>query len=227
MLLRYRFACVLGLLLTLAGSPAWAQCADGDSDGICDDVDPCTNTLGVTVENQSLRLRKVMADGSAATRFYYVGTVTGLGNPAIDPMADGVRLRVVVPGTPERSEITTIDVTLPGGAYDPALNRGWDTNGTGTYAYRDSHGIYAGIMRALLKPVENGGLKIALFGQNGLFPLPLTTQPVDPRDDPFTLEAPMVATVVLDPPFASTGICGEGTLTECRYRNQGRKLLCY
>ena len=227
MLRRYRFACVLGLLLSMGGAPAWAQCADGDTDGICDDVDPCTNTSGVTVDNQFLRLRKVMADGLAATRFYYVGSVNGLGNTPVDPLTNGLRLRVTVPGTPERSEITTLDVTLPPGAFDPALNRGWASNGSGTFAYRDSHGIYAGIMRALLKHVQSGELKVALFGQTGFYPLPLTTHPVDPRDDPFTLEAPIAATVVFDPPFATTGLCGEGTLTECRFRNQGRKLLCF
>ena len=227
MLARSRFACLLALLLTMVASPAWAQCADGDADGICDDADPCTNTNGVAAENELLRLRKVMADGLAATRFYYVGTLTGLGSSPIDPTTNGIRLRVTVPGTPERSEITTIDVTLPPGAYDPALNRGWTSNGSGTYAYRDSHGLYAGIMRALLKHVEGGSLKIALFGQNGLFPLPFASHPDDPRDDPFTPEVPIAATVVFDPPFATSGLCGEGTLTECRYRNQGRKVLCF
>src|SRR5262245_25580534 len=168
-----------------------------------------------------------MADGLASTRFYYVATVNGLGSAPIDPLANGLRLRVDVPGTPERSEITTIDVTLPPGAFDPSLNRGWETNGSGTFAYRDSHGIYSGIMRALLKHVTTGALKVALFGQTGFYPVPLTTHPVDPRDDPFTLEAPIAAAVILDPPFATTGLCGEGTFTECRYRNQGRKLLCF
>lgn len=225
MLRRYRLACVLGLLLSAAGAPAWAQCSDGDADGICDAADPCTNTSGATTDKALLRLRKI--DGLAATRFYYVATINGLGNASVNPLADGVRLRVTVPGTPERSEIATIDVTLPPGGYDPQSNRGWSSNDAGTFAYRDSHGIYAGIMRALVKHVQGGALKIALFGQTGFYPVPFTAPPVDPRDDPFIPEVPIAATVVLDPPLATTGLCGEGVLTECRYRNRGRKLLCY
>src|SRR5262245_57468365 len=138
MLTPYRLACMLGLLLAVAGSPAWAQCTDSDGDGVCDDVDLCTNTGGVTIENQFLRLRKVMAPGDASSRFYYVGTVTGLDNAAIDPVANGIRLRVLVPGTPERADITTVDVILPSGAYDQAYDRGWTADGS-TFAYRDSH----------------------------------------------------------------------------------------
>jgi hypothetical protein len=216
---------MVALVLIALVSPAQAQCADGDGDGICDDVDPCLNVDHVRIDHQFLRLRKVMGD--ASTRFYYVGQLVGLDAPAIDPIADGLRLVITVPATQERAAIETIDVTLPSGAYDREGGRGWTANSSGTFFYRDSHGMQLGIMRALLKRLESGTLKVMLFGQNGTFHLPLTVQPVVSGGDLFPLQDRIATAVVLDPAGAATEACGEDWLTGCRFRNRGRKLLCY
>jgi len=211
MLTRDHLAWALALLLSTVAGPAWADCLAGDEH--------------TTVGDQFLRLRKV-AD-TFSTRFYYIGTLPGPTGP-IDPIATGLRLVVAVPG----AGIETIDVTIPPGAYNQIDGLGWSTGHPGTYFYRDSLGNQKGIMRVLVKQVASGDLKISLFGQNGNFPLPLTeteypVDPVNPGDDPCDLQIPIAATVMLPRvPPATTDLCGEGALTVCRYRNQGRKLLC-
>lgn len=225
MLARNHLTWTLALLLAALAGPAHADCLPGDTDndGICDDADPCTQSQ-IAASNQFLRLRKVQGPGTFATRFYYVGILAGPVGP-IDPMSTGLRLVIAVPG----ADIETIDVTIPAGPYDEIEEQGWSLGSPGTYAYRDSHGSVLGIMRVLVKEVESGDLKVSLFGQNGLFPLPLTEYP-DPatiRDDPFLLADPVAATTILDPSVTTAGLCGQGVLTLCRYRNHGRKLLCY
>lgn len=189
----------LGLLMAIVPATVHAQCA-------------------AIAENQFLRLRKVF--GTAATRFYYVGTIPG--PIAANPLADGLRLVLDVPG----AGITTIDVTLPSGPYDPIVNRGWTADGE-TFFYRDSHGAQAGIMRALVKHLDSGDLKVSLFGQTGSYPVPLIELPTDPRDEPFGLEPPIATRVMLDPSAGMAGPCAEGVIVSCRYRNRGGKLICY
>jgi hypothetical protein len=206
------FACVLALLLTIVPLRAWAQCADGDGDGVCNEVDPCTS--GVTVHNPLLRLRKVTND-EWATRFYFVGTLDLPIDSAIDPVSDGIRL-VVTSTTqdapPARTE--TIDVTLPPGSFDSQTRVGWSVGSPGTYLYRDAHGMNSHILRALVKRLDSGEVKVLFFGQNGLYPLPNH------------LPGGTIAAAVMVEPQAVPGPCGDVTLTECWYRNQGRKLLC-
>ena len=209
-----RFAWVLALLLAAGPASVWAQCADGDGDGLCDAVDPCTNVEGITVRKPFLRQRKVQVAGDQSTRFFFVGTLTVPTDPPIDPMSNGIRLVVRNPAEDPLGTVT-IDVTLPPGAFDSVTDRGWSVSSSGTYLYRDEHGMYAHILRALVKPLDSGELKISVFGQNGSYPLPHLPP-----------EGTIVATVVVDSPVATTGQCGEVVLTDCRYRNQGDKLLC-
>jgi hypothetical protein len=209
-----RFVWILALLLVAAPDPAWAQCADGDSDGLCDDVDPCTNVENVIISNPYLRFRKVQGDESM--RFLFVGTLAIPSDAPIDPMNKGIRLIVSSTTADDPLAKTTIDVTLPSGEFDLVTDRGWSVGDSGTYLYRDQIGSYAGIARALVKPLDSGQLKVLFFGQNpGGYPLP--HQPP---------EGTITATVVIDAPMATTGQCGEATLHECWDRNQGRKLLC-
>jgi hypothetical protein len=214
MLIPPRFVWILALLLAAVPAPAWAQCADGDGDGLCDDVDPCTNLGNVVIGNAYLRLRKVL--GNQATRIFFVGTLTVPSDPPIDPMSNGMRL-IVGSTTAEDPLVATdtIDVTLPGGGFDPITDRGWSVGDSGAYLYRDQHGAHAGIMRALVKQLDSGQLKVLLFGQAGTYPVP--HQPPG---------GTIRATLVVDTPMATTGQCGEATLGTCLYRNQGRKLLC-
>lgn len=204
----------VGLALALLGGSAAAQCPDADGDSLCDANDPCTNTAGITVVDPFVRLRKVSPPGaltSRATRIKFVGRLEVPASPPVDPSSAGLRL-VISDGT-----VVTIDVVLPPGAYDTVTGRGWTTDSTGTvYYYRDPHGAFAGIMRAWVRALTPSGdglasLKVVLFGQDGTYPLP---------------QSDATATVVFDPPVSSSGQCGDGAPSECRFRNQGDKLLC-
>jgi hypothetical protein len=196
----------VGLALALLRDPAVAQCPDVDRDALCDENDPCANTAGIEVVDPFLRLRKV---APPASRIKFVGRLVVPTSPPIDPSRTGLRLAIR-----DGNGTVTIDAILPGGAFDPSTERGWATNSTGTvHYYRDPHGLVAGIMRAVVKRLtpDGGDLKVVLFGQGGVYPLP---------------EPPATATVVIDGPMSTDGQCGDGTLSDCRFRNQGDKLLC-
>jgi hypothetical protein len=166
---------------------------------------------GVEVVDPFLRLRKVSPPGvrtGAATRIKFVGRLAVPSSPPIDPGTRGIRLVI------QDGDVVTIDATLPGGAYDASTERGWITAGSDAHTYRDARGTVAGILRAVVRTVAgDGGLatvKVVVFGQDGVYPVP-----PDVAD----------ATVVLDPP-SSVGQCGAAALPDCRFRNQGDKLLC-
>jgi len=199
---------VLGLLL-LAPVVASAQpCADGDGDGICDVDDPCTNIAAVEASNLRLRIRKILWD-PGRQRVRAAAVVDVPTSPPIDPVAKGLRI-VVRDDTGDK-----LDLVIPPGSFDAITDRGWSPSGSGTaWTYRDRAGTASGIMKALVRrrSATSGEIKIVVFGQNGLYPLPLSP--------------PVTASIVIDAPTATTGQCGEGTFDFCFFRNQGAKLLC-
>lgn len=204
-----RLAGALLLVLLLVPLVARAQaCADGDADGICDVDDPCTNVASIGASNLRLRIRKILWD-PGRQRIRVAAVVDVPTEPPIDPVAKGLRI-VIRDAAGE-----TIDLVIPPGAIDSATGRGWWAAGSGTaWNYRDRAGTENGIMRALVRRrgAGSGELKIVVFGQNGLYPLPLSP--------------PVTAAIVIDAPTATTGQCGEGTFGICFFRNQGAKLLC-
>lgn len=201
----------LGVVTLLACSQmASADCAglDGDGDGICDSDDPCTNVAAIEIEVPKLRLRKVDVGGSGRIRF--AGTLTVAPSPDIDPIAKGLRLLVT-----DAIGITTIDVTLPAGEFDPGTRTGWQTNASRRiFRYKDENGVHGGIQKAVVKrrTVDSGELRVTMFGRLGTYPVPVVL--------------PVTATVVIDAPVATTGQCGEGEYDFCFTRNQGRKVIC-
>lgn len=208
--LRFRGLHRAVLALTLLGPVvAVAQpCPDGDGDGLCDVDDPCTNVAAIGASNLRLRIRKLLWD-PGRQRVRVAAVVDVPTTPPIDPVAKGLRI-VIGDATGD-----TVDLVLPPGAVDPGTGRGWYASGSGTaWRYRDRDGTANGIMKALVRrrSATSGETKVVVFGQNGTYPVPLSP--------------PVVASIVIDAPTATTGQCGEGTFGLCFYRNQGAKLLC-
>lgn len=118
--------------------------------------------------------------------------------PALDPAAVGVGI-VVADSTGAR----VLDVTVPGGAYDPATGVGWKVSpGRGTWKYVDRRddppsGITAVSVRD--QSTKTPGLvRFGVQGKRGAYP-------VDPA------RLPLTGLLVLDPPTAETGQCGQAT----------------
>ena len=198
----------LMLALAMAVSPPQGRAADGDGDGLDDAVDPCTNVAAVSIDVPKLRIRKV--DDAGGGRIRFSGTLAVPSTPAIDPVAKGLRLVLR-----DAAGALTADIAIPPGVFDPDTRRGWFENVSGrTFRYRDPEGLAGGIEKVVVKhQLQAAGLlKVIVFGRHGLFPLPEVL--------------PVVATVVIDAPVATTGQCGEGTLGACVFRNEGRKLIC-
>jgi len=201
-------AVVMGLLLLAPLGASAQSCADGDGDGICDVDDPCTNIAGIEASNLRLRIRKILWD-QGRQRIRVAAVVDVPTSPAIDPVAKGLRI-VVRDETGDK-----IDLVIPPGSVDDVTGRGWSVSGSGTaWTYRDRAGAVGGIMKALVRRrgTTSGEIKVIVFGQNGLYPLPLSP--------------PVTASIVIDAPTATTGQCGEGTFGFCFFRNQGAKLVC-
>jgi cysteine-rich repeat protein len=182
---------------------------DRDLDGLGDVCDPCTNVAQIEVTKPRLRLRK-LDQPFGGQRVKVRGELVVPASPPIDPVANGMRF-VVTDGT----GAVLLDITVPGGAYDPATHRGWTTNGSGVvYNYLDKEGSAGGIRRVLVKQRVPGSLRVVAFGQDGEFGLPAS-------------DAANIA-IVADPPNGDTQ-CAEVHLGKdrCRFRNQGGKLLCH
>jgi hypothetical protein len=117
--------------------------------------------------------------------------------PDLDPSTNGVRLVL----TQETS--TLLDALIPAGPYAGSPPAGWRVARSGTrwtYANRSAtpaNGITKVTVRNVLR--IPGLLKIRVKGKHAALP-------------PGTLNPPIGAVVVLDPPVATTGQCGEAVL---------------
>src|SRR3989441_10042893 len=85
--------------------------ADADGDGIGDACDPCT---GAAIGNAKLVLAK-LAPPAGDDTLAFKGRMTLPTAPPLDPVTTGVRLLAD----------PVLDVTIPGGAFDPATMTGW------------------------------------------------------------------------------------------------------
>jgi hypothetical protein len=171
--------------------------ANGDADALGDACDPCTNLIPTGQEKVKLTLARPQppAGDDRLGFFGYFTSVPAL--PAIDPLDNGIRFLIT-----DATGSVPVDVTIPGGAYDPGIKAGWKLNGSATaWTYRNvgpTASQVDGIQKfQLLKlPFPPGKYKFQLKGKNGTFP-------VD------TANLPLIGTLVLNPPFAAAGQCGE------------------
>ncbi|MCW5891201.1 MAG: DUF4215 domain-containing protein [bacterium] len=171
--------------------------ADGDGDGHGDACDPCTNLGPAVASKTALVLDKLLApagdDKLSFTSFF--AAVPGAAD--IDPLAAGVRFLIA-----DASGALPVDVTIPGGAYVAAEKAGWKVNGAATaWTYKNAGTIVptiGGITTVQIKrfPAKPGTLKVKVLGKNGSYGV---------------AALPLLPTIVLDPPVAETGLCGEAT----------------
>jgi hypothetical protein len=115
--------------------------------------------------------------------------------PALDPVAVGVAVVVA-----DAAAVRVLDVTVPGGVFDPATGVGWRTSrGRKRWKYVDRSATPpGGITSVSIKDLslrQPGLLQVKVTGKRGSYPI-----------DPANL--PLTGLLVLDPPTAETGQCG-------------------
>jgi cysteine-rich repeat protein len=186
---------------------------DTDGDGLCDRDDPCTGGAPLMSPRAAIG-RLSTPPGDDTLSFRATATLPAQPSPPLDPVANGVRLLV------RDQARTLVDATIPGGAY--AGTAGWVASSSGTkWTYRNRSTAPGTITRVLVQlDVKHPGLvrfqAKARAGSYGLTPADL----------------PLGATVVLDPPSATTGECGEVTFTgpapapACSFGSSGKTLKC-
>jgi hypothetical protein len=206
-------AAVEGASATSAALAACPDTPDGDGDGVGDACDPCTSLLAGGIARPIVSLRKIHTPQSDDT-LRLAGRLRVPPDPPIDPVANGLRLRLEDP-----SGNAVLDHTIPPGAYDRALRVGWIGKphsfrwvNAGEIVPR-INGIHAvTISESKTTP---GELKLSIRGRNGFYPV-------------LPQEVPLRVILVLDPPFATTGQCGEVALdaTRCRFGEKFSSLQC-
>src|SRR5262245_5703530 len=200
--------------------PADAVAPDGDDDGVCDAIDvcplatdpaqtdddgdgagdacdPCTNVVPTTVSKAVLKLTKLLTGpGDDHLKLKITGQAVPAA-PALDPVANGARFLLS-----DALGNTIVDARLPGGQYDSGQRAGWKTSGSGwNYANGgQSLPLIQGITKLSIKGRAShpGMFQIGVVGKNGSYGVALGG-------------LPPLATIVLDPPLATTGQCLEAS----------------
>ncbi|HYB98965.1 MAG TPA: fibronectin type III domain-containing protein [Candidatus Limnocylindrales bacterium] len=185
---------------------------DADDDGTGDACDPCSNFTPVYASRPSItitRLGTVEADDALK----FSGRVALSPKETVDPVADGVRVML----TDDAGNLI-LDATIPGGAFDEVRRVGWKANASRTvFSYLNtgaSEPLIQGLNKLTIKisPADPGAVQFTIAGKGGSYDV----QPAN---------LPLTGTIVLDPPFASTNLCGEavftGTSGRCVYLSSG------
>lgn len=174
--------------------------ADADGDGTCDALDVCPD--GGALERAKVKLSRFTTP-VGDDRVGVKGEMTIPTPPAPDPVADGLRLQIA-----HADGSVAFDATIPAGAWVPALRTGWKVNRNGTaFTFRGP------TARAKLASVEStpGRYEIAVK---------LVAQALP------GVAASIGVTVVLAPPVASGGQCGQTTFATCTVGRGGATLTC-
>ena len=170
---------------------------NNDSDPLGDACDPCTNLVPTVASKPKLTVNKLLLP-SGDEKVGFSATFTAVPtSPALDPIANGVRFLLV-----DSTGAFPVDVTIPAGAYDPVEREGWRVNGSGTtFLYKNAGNpvpLINGINKILVKTYAStpGKVKINVKAKNGSYPIDVGN-------------LPLTGTIVLAPPFAASGQCGE------------------
>ena len=188
--------------------------SDGDADGVGDACDPCTNVVPTGQDRARLTMTRLLApsnDEGLMLRGFLTNVPAA---PVIDPVAKGLRVLVN-----DNAGGTVLDVTVPNGVYNLVTKTGWKVNGAGTaWTWRGPGTGTNGIRRAVLRAIPSvpGRYKVAVKGRLGSYPVNVAN-------------LPLVATVVIDAPLATTGQCGEAKFVVppgCVSLSSGKTVKC-
>jgi cysteine-rich repeat protein len=191
---------------TSAICPADTGTPDSDNDEQCDAEDLCTN--GTLIDNGKLKLSD-FTTGAGDDTLSFSGSLVFAMAPVLDPVTNGVSMLL------EDADGTLFDVTLPGGVFDFGTKTGWKINASGTaWTFSSPTAVDDAVNKVVLKQQGNQ-ITFTISGKKGAFAVP-----------PLTL--PLQATLVLDPPLAMIGQCGEASLTvaQCAFNKTQTTLTC-
>lgn len=157
--------------------------ADGDSDGLGDACDPCTN--GPAATRAKLKISNY-ATAAGDDKFTLDGTIRFAGPVDLRPDLQGMRVLLH-----DRDGLLLADTTVPPGT-------GWTPNRAGTaWSWRSSSLVGGWVNTARLRTVSGrlDTVSFAVGGSRGAFAI---SRPA----------LPLGAIVVVDAPTAATGLCG-------------------
>jgi cysteine-rich repeat protein len=181
---------------------------DGDGDGLCDAVDPCTG--GVPLTDTLVKIgRQTTPPGDDTVAWKGRLTLPVPFSPPLDPSTRGVRIVFAYDTS------AALDVTIPGGALAGSPPVGWRNLAGVRWLYVDKSAAPAGgITKVQIKqrPSLPGLLEFRVKGKRASIP-PVPGNP------------PLAAILVLDPPTASTGQCGESVLA-CTFNGSASSRRC-
>ena len=136
-------------------------------------------------------------------------------DPALDPVAVGAGV-VVADATGTR----VLDLVVPPGAYDPTTKVGWKASPSrGVWKFQDRGADpAAGVTGVAIKDLSRktpGLVQVSVKGKRGAYAI-----------DPSAL--PLTGLLILDPPTAATGQCGEATFARpaATCTSDGRSVRC-
>jgi cysteine-rich repeat protein len=165
---------------------------DSDGDGLPDACDPCMG--GVSLDGPRIRLatyhQRAGNDVFKASAELALAPVL---LPSLDPVAHGLRVLI---GNPFASSL--LDFTLPPGGYDPATRTGWSASRSLTsWRFKTADPSLAATRARIDESKRVPGLvSVKLSGKRRSFADQLPPEPLR-------------FTVVLDPPVAAGGLCGD------------------
>src|SRR5205809_1047190 len=165
---------------------------DHDGDGVRDRDDPCTGPAAIGRSHLSVK-KLGTPPGDDALSFKADVTLPSPFDPALEPLTNGIRL--IVAG----ARGTIVDVTVPGGAYADSPRRGWTAGGTITRYVDRSGAPLAGITGVVVQDRSSrapGLVRVTVKGKGGAYPVSFA-------------DFPLAVEVILDPPTAETGECGD------------------
>ena len=207
-----------------SGACAHTPTADTDGDGLCDAIDPCTNTGGqffVTPPKSLVLLSKINTDTLPNNDQVKIGGFFDL--PAgksfsdLHPDQHGARVVIEAVGGGE-----PVDATLATGAYSSTAGRGWRESGSGkSWTFLDKSGSPAnGIGKVIIidksSPTAPRHVKILVTGKGGLYPVT-------------EADSPIQAVVTLgNQADAAAGLCGESEFSaaNCAFNAPKNQLGC-
>ncbi len=191
---------------------------DTDGDGVGDACDPCTGGVAIAAPRMSIS-KLITPPGDDSLKLKGMLTLPHPFTPSLSPHTKGVRLSITPVSSPTGA---LLDVTIPGGLYDPVQKVGWKVNGSGTsWTYRNKAGLQ-GITKVTVKDASSkspGLVKFTVTGKKGSYPVA-------------SGQLPLRVTLVLDSPLATTGQCGEQSFAGpppapfCQFTGNGSTLRC-